>query len=352
VPFLAGSYEYTEPITTVGPITVGANQQDFVVAITPGGFLRGVLFSVTSSGGVLGGATPNADLPWSLINNISLESIDGTPILYPMTGYQHFLASRFFRPWDGDPTEDPSFVSGAANLNGAFNLRVFNESRLTLGALPNTDARAQYRLRFSVASLASIATAGTPTAPAVTVNIALETYAQPPAQDYAGNSIAQLPDGLVLQRFISREIFASSGGTLTVKSNRVGNLIRGQAIVVRGATGNRVDLSSGPIRVRLDNTQLINENLAHRIYENNRVFQFGEFQQLPGPTSASARPAGVYIYPRYHNPGSMQGMYWLPTTEASFLAYELNGTPASGTIEVITEDLAPLAAVPGYLQGI
>jgi hypothetical protein len=48
----------------------------------------------------------------------------------------------------------------------------------------------------------------------------------------------------------------------------------------------------------------------------------------------------------------MDGMYWLASTEASYLAFELNGTPAGGTIEIITEDLAPAGPVPPYLQGI
>jgi hypothetical protein len=59
----------------------------------------------------------------------------------------------------------------------------------------------------------------------------------------------------------------------------------------------------------------------------------------------------VYVYPRWHNPGEMEGPYW-PTTEASYLSFELNGTPSGGTVEIITEDLAPAAPVPAYLQGL
>lgn len=344
VPFLAGSYEYSEPITTQ-IITPGASQQDFVVPITPGGFLRGVTIFVTSTGGALGGGALAADAPWSLISNITLESIDGTPILYPMTGYCAFLVSKYTRPWDGDPSVDAGFSN---SVNPAFNLRFFVESRLTAGVLPNTDARAVYRLRYSIAPLASLVTGGAPTAPTVTVAINLETYAQPPASDYAGNQIANLPDGLVLQRFVSREIPGINSGTATIKSNRVGNLIRCLILVVRSSAGARVDLTGDPIRWRLDNTQLLNENRAHRNYEMNREFQFGEYAQA----QAQARPTGVYVYPRFHDPGDMQGMYWLPTTEASYMAFDVNGGPVGGTVELITEDLAPAAAVPAYLQGL
>ena len=48
----------------------------------------------------------------------------------------------------------------------------------------------------------------------------------------------------------------------------------------------------------------------------------------------------------------MDGNYWLPTTEASYLQFTLNGGTASGTFESITEDLAPAGPCPAYLQGL
>ena len=154
VPFVAGSYEYTEPIASQ-TVTLGASSQDLnPVQITPGGFLRGVTIIVTSSGGTLGSGVLSADGPFSIFNYITLESIDGTPIIYPMDGYSHYLASRYTRPWDLDPALDGS-ASFSATINPAFRLALFTESRATLGCLPNTDARAQYRLRMSLNPLAS-----------------------------------------------------------------------------------------------------------------------------------------------------------------------------------------------------
>jgi hypothetical protein len=168
--------------------------------------------------------------------------------------------------------------------------------------------------------------------------------------------IAQLPDGLVLQRFVSHEIFNTNGGNQVLKSNRVGNLVRTLIMIVRNnaTPAVRLDLTADPIRWRLDNTQLLNEQRQRRIYENNRFFTFGGYAQGPGGTgvAGAARPTGVYVFPRHHSPGDMDGMYWLASTEASYLAFELNGTPAGGTIEIITEDLAPAGPVPPYLQGI
>jgi hypothetical protein len=351
VPFIAGSYEYSEPITSI-VATPGAAQQDFVQSITPGGFLRGVSIMASSAGGVIGAGVLSTDAPWIGIANLALESIDGTPLLYPKPGLEEYYVSKYTRPWDGDPQQDPQFSN---TVNPVFNLRFFVESRMTIGCLPNTDARAQYRLRLSVAPSTVLFTTAPTTIPTITFLVNLETYAQPPAADYAGNPIAQLPDGLVIQRFTSREIFNTNGGNQILKSNRVGNLVRALILIVRNnaAPAVRTDLTADPIRWRLDNTQLLNEYRQRRYYENNRYYNFAGFGQAPGGAGAgAARPAGLYVYPRFHNVGDMTEMYWLPTTEASYLAFELNGTPAGGTVEIITEDLAPAGPVPPYLMGI
>lgn len=365
VPFMAGSWEYSEWMAQ-DSLTLGANAQEFVHNITPGGFLRGITFDITSASGVLGTVVSLAgDAPFSIISSMTLESIDGTPILYPMYGYDYYLISRFTRPWDGDPALDTASgtftgVGGYSNsINPAFRLRFFVESRMTIGCLPNTDARAQYRIRYTMAPLVVSAGSNTGlvsassgvTAPVVTINLYLETYAQPPQTDYAGNPIAQQPDGLALQRFCSHQSGdALNTGTATIKENRVGNLIRTQLLICRNSSGVRTDLTTDPIRWRIDNTQILSEYRSRRDYEMARFGHQGS--GFLGTPAAETRPTGVYVYFRWHNPGAMDGMYWLATTEATYEQFELNGGASSGTLECITEDLAPAGPVPAYLQGL
>jgi hypothetical protein len=364
VPFLAGSWEYSEWMAQ-DSLTAGSSTE-YVHQITPGGFLRGITISLTSASGVQGTvASLVAEAPWSVVQSMTLESIDGTPILYPMLGYSYYLVARYCRPWDGDPANDGAYsttsITGVggynATINPAFRLRFFVEGRITIGVLPNTDARAQYRIRYTVApllapantayGLVSTTTTGV-TAPVLTFNLYLETYAQPPQVDYAGNPIVQIPDGLTLQRFVSHQAGDNTNtGTFTIKENRVGNLIRTLILVQRTSAAVRSDLTTDPIRWRLDNTQLLSEYRDRRDFEMDR---FGRQQQASHYNSI--RPTGTYIWFRYHNPGQMDGNYWLPTTEASYLQYELNGGASAGTLESITEDLAPTGPVPTYLQGL
>lgn len=354
VPFLAGSWEYEEWMAQ-DTHTLGASQYTSPVhSITPGGFLRGLLLIVTSSSGVLGTkASLVGDTPWSIFKTLTLESIDGTPILYPRGGYDYYLVSRYCRPWDMDPAKDPSVYSNT--INPGFRLRFFVEGRITIGVLPNTDARAQYRFRYSLNPLVAAATtltglvtkSTTVTAPLVKITMFLETYAQPPQVDYAGNPIVQIPDGLTLQRFVSSQAGTkTNSGANSLKSNRVGNLIRTVGWLFRSSAGVRTNLTSDPVRLRLDNTQLWSRYRTSWDYDMDR---FGSQQNAQ---DQQARPTGVYVYFRYHNPGQMTGNYWMPTTEASYFLLTATGGPSNGTCETITEDLAPAGPVPAYLQGL
>jgi hypothetical protein len=346
VAFIDGTYDYSEVITRVTLTPTAATQELPVVNIIPGGFLKGVLIDVNATGGVIGAGVVAADYPWNIFQSITLESIDGTPMLYPMDGYSAYLVSRYTRPWDGDPALDSDF---SASVNPSFRLRYFVESRATLGVVPNTDARAQYRLRATMNTQAAMFSTLPTTNPTITFNIILETYAQPPDRTLTGATIQQLPDGIGMQRFVSSESgIALNTGTTNVKLNRTGNLVRSHILVVRTSAGARVDLTADPIRFRVDNTQLFVEDRARRDYEMFRFFQLWS----QGAGTPIARPTGVYVFPRWQQPGEMRGQGWLETTEATYLQYELAGGPASGTLQIITEDLAPVGPVPQYLEHI
>ena len=351
VPFLAATYDYSEPMFT-DVVTPGANAQSFLHNITPGGFLRGITLDVsTTSNG--SGLSSFPDGPWCILSNIYVESIDGTPIKYPVGGYAEYLISKYTRPWDEDPAQDPGFSNSATVIS--FRLRLWLESRMTIGVVPNTDARAQYRVGYTVNTSAN-SFASASTSPQLTVNGYLETYAQPDKANAMGQANQQAPDGLAFQRFTSHQIFTTTAGDQTIQSNRVGNLVRTLALVFRasgtgggGGNGARTDLTTDPIRWRVDNSQILVENRSRRDYEMFRFFTARG--GLSG--TAATRPTGVYVYPRWHNPGTRDGQPWLPTTQATFLQYEFNGAPAGGTLEVITEDLAPTVATPpGYLLGL
>jgi hypothetical protein len=353
VPFVVGSNLYREPPFDTNTLALDANSHDRVLNITPGGFLRGVVLQVTSAGGVIGSGVLATDGPYSILSSIAIEDIGGGSVLYPMNGFAHAMRQKWLQPWEGDPSKRAGFSN---TINPAFTLRLSVEVRDTLAVLANTDARAQYRLRYTVAPLnpGLLSTTGTATAPTVTINSYLSTWAQPDAQDLLGSPIEELPPGLVASRFVMHELPVFNAGNNTVRHTLMGNEIRGIIWIVRNSLGARVDLTdanAGAIDFRLDNRREWKMRPSQIVEEMSWFYDDLKNGIL-------TRDVGVYVIPRFRNPGQLIGEHWLQTVEQTLLQAELSGTDlganAPGTLEIIYDELA-IATGPeglGELEGL
>lgn len=360
IPFMVGSNAYREaPFVTVSQ-QLGANSQEYVNNITPGGFLRGITMQVTSASGVIGSGVLSNDTPYSILQSCSLEDISGGPILYPMGGYQYALLQKYSRPWDGDPAHHPTFSN---TINPAFTIRFFAEVKDTLAVLANTDARAQYRFRFTLAAgnqagPFGLTTTAPTTQPTVTVKLYIESWAQPDLQDLLGNPIQQIPDGLVASRFLMHEQPSITGANNVVRGTLTGNELRAIIFVVRNGDANktRVDLTdanASAIDFRLDSRRVWKMTPSQVIEEMNA------FYLLLG-AGTWTRETGVFVVPRFSGPPAAgdqaggQGEYWLQTVEQTLLQWEFGGadiTTPPGTFEIIYDALAIAGEVPVELEG-
>lgn len=363
IPFLVGTNAYREaPFSTVTQL-LDANSHDVVVNITPGGYLRGVTMQVTNDGtGDLTSGTLAQDAPFSILSSCSLEDISGGSVLYPMSGFSHYVCQKYLRPWDGDPALRADF---SASINPSFTLRFFTEVKDTLAVLANTDARAQYRFNYTLAPADGAAgpygiTSNDPatTNPTVTIKLYIESWAQPDLQDLMGNPIEQVPDGLVASRFLMHEQPELTKGNNVVRFTLVGNENRGFVIIIRDGDGptSRIDLTdanTGAIDYRLDSRRLWKMTPSQLVEEMNAFYpMLGSGQWT--------RETGVYVIPRFAGPpdsGSAiagQGEYWLQTVEQTLMQWEFNGadlTTAPGSMEIIYDALAIAGEVPAHLEG-
>ena len=360
IPFTAGSNLYREAPFSTTVQALDANPHETVVNITPGGFLRGITMQVTSTSGVIGAGVLAADVPWSILQSVSLEDISGGPILYPMSGYAYYAAQKYLRPWDGDPSKHAPF---SATINPAFTLRFFAEVKDTLGALANTDARAQYRFRFTLAAgnqagPFGLTTTAPTTQPTVTVKLYIETWAQPDLQDLLGNPIQQIPDGLVCSRFLMHEQPVVTAANNVIRETLTGNELRGLILVLRNGDANKsrinfTDANAGAIDFRLD---------ARRLWKMTQSQINEEMQSFYAFLGAGTWSAdtGVYVIPRFAglanagDAGAGQGEYWLQTVEQTLLQLEFGGadvTTPPGSLEIIYDALAIAGEVPPELEG-
>lgn len=341
-PFWQASNLYAEKITSVAqqPTTTIAN---FFQNINPGNFFRGARFLVRSDG--TGTGVPTADNPGIIFQSLDLQNVDGGEILYPMTGYSHLQAQRYFRPWELDPVTSYDYSRSA---NPSFSLFLEPEIRLTAGVLSNTDARSLYKYNWFLNTATNI-TSGT--APSITVTSYMDAWGQPDPQDLEGVANQPLPPGLALQvkrRHQAGVTLQGSGTDNIFQLVNTGNALRGIIAIVRDANGVRQDGFSDPIRWQQDNRNL-------GVFSPDLLFQWMNEQYAS--YALGTRPNGVYVFPRFFNPGELTGQGWLYTTNATKLTFETStasGLAAgTGTVEFITDEVYPvMATVPPDLLEI
>lgn len=360
IPFMVGSNNYREAPFSTFSMQLGASSQETVVNVTPGGFLRGVTMQVTSTGGVIGSGVLANDSPYSILQSCSLEDISGGPILYPMGGYQYALIQKYLRPWDGDPAKRTSFSN---TINPAFTIRFFAEVKDTLGVLANTDARAQYRFRYTLAAgnqagPYGLTTTAPTTQPTVTVKLYIESWAQPDLQDLLGNPIQQIPDGLACSRFLMHEQPPLTSANNVIRQTLTGNELRGLIFVIRNGDANKTridwtDANAGAIDFRLDARRIWKMTPSQLIEEMNAFYQ-------PLANGTWTRETGVFVIPRYSGPPNAgdnyagQGEYWLQTVEQTLMQLEFGGsdvTTPPGSFEIIYDALAIAGELSPDLEG-
>jgi hypothetical protein len=344
-PFWMASNWYAEKMPTVisSQLTTTATQS-LNNPVNPGQFLRGVRLIVRSTGGV--GGTVTNDSPWNVFNSLELDNVDGSQILYPMTGYAHFLAQKYYRPFIGSPDQQYDYANG---INPSFTLFLQNEVRHTLAVLSNTDSRSQYKYSVTYSPASTLITSGT-TAPTVTTTAYMDAWAQPDATDLQGTANQPLPPGLNVQNLRRHDlpVQLNSAGSDNVVITRAitGNELRGIIMVLRDSNGNRQDYATDPIRWTIDNRNM-------GALSPDELFNW--MSNFYGPLY-SGRPTGVYVYPRFFLPGSLLGQGWLPTTNATKLQWEFTtlstGSNLPGTIELISDEMTPVGDIPPELDMI
>ncbi|MGH7240415.1 MAG: hypothetical protein ACREHG_10205 [Candidatus Saccharimonadales bacterium] len=352
VPFLAGSNHYREQFFQ-DTVVIGANTQEFVHNITPGGFLRGVRLLAVCTGGTVATAA-TADNPWNLFSSITLENIDGSPIIYPMGGFAHFTIQKYFYPWNGDPAlRSAGFGNSnySKSINPVCELFIRAEIRDTAGVLANTDARAQYRIRYTINTATQIATGAYTVFPTCTITGIAESWAQPDSVDLHKNSIVQTPDGLCLAAITRHQTLTLNNANAdnTLQLSNTGSEIRGLELIVRDSNNVRQDYLTTPVRIRLDNRSMEVDTVESIFHAMGDFYDFLQ-------NGTSTRETGVYVWSRFRRPGDLLGQYWLPTSNATYLMIETStlgsGVNLPGTVEVITHEVVALSAVPAELEGI
>jgi hypothetical protein len=359
VPFIRASAEHREPVLDTQRALVATGPADLGVFDVPAyGYLRSILLVVTCTGSA-GTPTFHEDGPWSVLQSIALTEPNGAVLGQWNSGYELYLANKWggyrFAP-GSDPKASPVYSTDAAG-NFTFVLRVPVELNLRdgLGALPNQNSAAAFKLRMTLASSAAAAGLyGTaPTTPGtVRVRAYLEAWDQPELQA-AGQTNQTTPPAMNTTSFWTVQTFNVSAGTQNIRLTRVGNYLRNLIFVLRRAGTSR---SNGhgdmpdPTTLYLDTRPL---DIVERNNWLNQMYERSGFGGKVGATTPANDTAqgldnGVFVYDFMHEFDGSLGQenrdLWMPTLGSTRL--EIQGAFANaGTLTVLTNDVAIAGSV-------
>jgi hypothetical protein len=343
-------------------------------SINAGQYLRALRLMVRTTVAAVGG-TVVGDAPFSVFGQLDLVNVDGSEILYNMGGYAYYIREKYFRPWLTDPGRRYDFQAASATSGGSFTLSLMPEIRFTAGVLANTDTRSQYRFDYTLngTGLFSAIT----TYPTIALIPYMDAWAQPDAQDLQGTPNQPVPPGVNLQTKARHQIFTlnANASDNILLSTLTGNALRAMAIVTRTSAGARVNGFSDPIYWQLDNRSLgrLNPDIvrqwAEDFYSDLNLTGFSTNQTAGNPTTVSnnavdglsgtglyagngAADTGVYLFPRFIEPGELYGQGWLYTANSTKLQFESVTQNSAATAELITDEVYPVGQVDPALVDI
>lgn len=341
IPFAQGAHEHVEIIAQFAYTPTAAAQVFGPFDVPPSGYERNLALEiVTTSNGVIGAGVASADYPFNIIQSLSMNDVNGAPIVGPIDGYALMWANIVAgTQWNNDPRLGPWFSNTI--INPAFFIRVPNEitTHDGLGCLANQDASATYKLYITLAPNTTLYTTQPTTPPTLQITVWLEAYTVPSDHDMFGNPQAQAPPALGTAQYITFNQQTVLAGANTIPLKRTGNLLECLVMIFRTAAGARSDsVAFNPFTVRWDNKEI------YQAVSQNYLKQMAA-ESLERVTI----DAGVYIIPMNMTTkgglgnGPLRSLW--PTTQSSRI--EFAGSAAvAGSVQIVTIDIAAAQVNP------
>ena len=345
--FRSAVQSHQELVTTISltPSASQGTQNTFEVPAY--GFLRGLYFKVTVTGGVGSGtaAVYRADAPFSWINNIQFLDVNSAPILFQVTGYDLYLIYKYggyFAFADAKQAEE--YSQGGTGGNSVFTLYLPLEIRARdgLGAMPNSSSNTAYKVIITVAPTTEVySTAPAPTLPTnIRIDVIQDAWWEPQPNDLMGRPQAQDPPSPNTTSYWSKAVFGhSSAGQITDQVKRLGYLHRMWILTAKNATPARINTQMpDPLTVIYEGQQLTIQDRT--IW---RHFLAKAYGYTGAVDAAGGLDTGVFPFPFQRDFGLLVGAElgngYLPTTSGTRLEFQ-GVMPAAGSLEVLVNDVS------------
>lgn len=351
VPFVRASFPHREDLAINQTFTLSAAQQTASTVTVPAyGYLRSLCLQVTATGAT-GAGVLSEDAPFNVLQNISVTEPNGAPIYGPITnGFSAYLIQK----WGGyraggidDAKLNPGYsTDGSGNFSFILRIPVEIIPREALGALPNQNDTARFRLKYSVAPNSVVYSTQPTVQPTITVTGWMEAWDQP-SQDSGGLANQITPPAMNTTQFWSEALPTVGAGQQQLKIDRLGNYIRNIIFVHRRNGGTRANGQTDfpdPITFFLDARPMdfLTKNAFLEQMAERGQLRTNSFEAAGGPNN------GVFVYDFTSDFDGSIGFElrnrWLGTLGSERL--EWRGSFANaGTTTVLVNDVAVAGSV-------
>lgn len=280
--------------TQIGPMDIQTN-----------GFLRylEVYVSAITSGNTAATAFQQ-DGPFNALQNVTLQDPSSEFIVSPYTGYELYLAEKYFAAVGESPFVDPRgdfnylATTGSGGTGGSFQFPVRvpleDRARDAFCAVPNSAANKNYRLQAFLATSGTIYSTAPTTLQTATVNCTNFYWTEPPAS-IGGVPTVAVPNGNGSVAYYDRETFTglNSATTPTLIFKNVGRVYKSAIFILRNATPAREDVDwPDPMNIWVNGYPLYYKP------KHTWLSEMGDIYGLTGQTKdvASGLDTGVYVW--------------------------------------------------------
>lgn len=342
----------TTPRTSISESTtrtMTTSSQNVEVPVDGTGYITAIALEVVCTTAANAAATAyQADGPYSVLDIVSLRDSGGE--LISLTGYELFIANLYFGPTgygslfsSSADTNIYSLTSGAGATGGSFRfhliLPIAINSRNFLGLLGNQDRAQKYSLRTDIGASTNVYSTSPTTLGSVVINRTYVNTTVPAPVNQRKIPQQIYPPKFGVQHFLTRQTVSNppvGGSTINHQLPRIGNTVRGIALIFR-SNGSRATAESNlPTRIvfKLGDTPIHSESVQYRRMEMYRRYGFDA-------------PAGVIVYDKMADildmAGDELGLDWLWTAGIAFMQLEITYPSGFGStnnsLVVITDDI-------------
>lgn len=245
-----------------------------------------------------------ADGPYCVIDSLLFTDTNNAEIIGPITGWDLYIINKYGGYcFQDDPEANTDLFTATTNATASssaagsfsFMLRIPVElvPRDALGSLPNKSSSTPFKVKTTVAAVASVYANSATVGGACRFRMTPVSYWEPTSTDGSGNPVANQPPGVNTTQYWNKTDYTVNAGSFsTLLTNSVGFPVRNLVFVLRDSNSSRSQGESDwpdPFKLQLQSNLLIDR--IKKVWKKQITENYG---YLAAGETAGLKDNGVY----------------------------------------------------------